>query len=187
MAADKPWRLSRLLATPARAKPARIGAILSCLLLAGCLTLGDGPAPSYRAPGAVAAVERIHMIAEAHAGAGADRFALARLQSFTATELRVSGKFKTVVEGLPGSENSTENRGGRTAKVVITAYAAGKDVPATEQKFIRGQMHLLDGPDIIVTYDIERLAASGPFITSSARAVEQAFAKQAAKAVLGFE
>lgn len=186
MAADTPWRLSRLLAVPVR-----IGAVLSCLLLAGCLAVLDSPAPSYRAPGTVAAVDRIHVIAEAHTGAGADRFALARLQSFTATELRVSGKFKTVVEGVPGSDNSTENnagnRGGRTAKVVITVYVAGKDVPETEQKFIRGHIQLLGGPDIIVTYDIERLAASGPFVTSSARAIEQAFAKQAAKAVLGFE
>ncbi|NQV22453.1 MAG: hypothetical protein HQ511_13645 [Rhodospirillales bacterium] len=182
MAADRPWRPSRLLA-----KSARVGAVLFCLLLTGCLAELGSPAPSYRAPGAVAAVDRIHVIAEAHAGTGADRFALARLQSFTATELRVSGKFKTVVEGLPGSENNTGNHGGRTAKVVITAYVAGKDVPATEQKFIRGQMHLLESPDIIATYGIEWQASTGPFVNSSARAIEQAFAKQAAKAVLGFE
>jgi hypothetical protein len=166
----------------------RFGAVVRCLIVAllvtGCELASGGVRTSYLAPGPAGATDRIRSVAEAHADAGnVDRFALARLQSFTVTEVRLAKTFATISEGASDAGDTS----GRVARIVITRYADGKDGLNAMSKQIRGEVYLFEGQGVLAVYEIEKLSASGPLISSSLRSVDRAFAEKAARAILGYE
>jgi hypothetical protein len=172
---------------------ARLGAAVPCvvaaLLVAGCDLLSGGVQASYLSPMRGGPAERIRVVAEAHADAGdIDRFALARIQAFTVTEVRLAKKFTTIFEG-PSAAGDPGGRvaRGRVARIVVTRYVDGTDGPNAGPRRIGGEVHVLDGPDVLAVYEVEKLAVSGPFIASSLRSLERGFAEKAARAILEFE
>ena len=180
MAVCKPWRRN------GRVKTIHISALLMLLAfaIAGCEMVTGGNGPSYRSATPVTRASQIHVMAVVSQGADAvDRFALARIQSFAATELRLAGGFESVDENTSGTEQAT----GWTGKIIVGAYNDGSGDGNDRQQIIRGQILILEGADILAVYEIENLAFSGLLIPTNMRTVERGFAEKAAKAILAFE